>query len=96
MSTWISTLFEDVGIGNPYAAAFIFALANLPGNIVSLVFIEKYGRRWLLSGGMCLAAVSALGFALDTHAAGVVVLCAALFNAFSVIGWNSLDCLSGK
>jgi VNT family MFS transporter (synaptic vesicle glycoprotein 2) len=96
MSTWISTLFADVGIGNPYAAAFIFAMANLPGNVVSLVFIEKYGRRWLLSVGMCLAAASALGFAFDTHMPAVVVLCAALFNAFSVIGWNSLDCLSGK
>ena len=95
MSTWISTLFEDVGIGNPYAGAFIFALANLPGNIISLLYIEKYGRRWLLSMGMCLAAASALGFAFDTKLPTVVVLCASLFNAFSVIGWNSLDCLSG-
>lgn len=95
LSTWISTLFADVGIGNPYAAAFIFALANLPGNVVSLLYIEKYGRRVLLSAGMCLAGASALGFALNIHDAVVVVLCAALFNAFSVIGWNSLDCLSG-
>eukprot|EP01032_Pedospumella_encystans_P024988 gene24989-28248_t len=94
LSTWISTLFADVGIGNPYAAAFIFALANLPGNVVSLLYIEKYGRRVLLSAGMCLAGASALGFALNTADAFVVVLCAALFNAFSVIGWNSLDCLS--
>jgi MFS family permease len=96
MSTWISTLFSDVGIGNPYAAAFIFALANLPGNIISLMYIETYGRRWLLSMGMCLAAASALGFALDTRLPAVVVTCAALFNAFSVVGWNSLDCLSGN
>lgn len=95
MSTWISTLFEDVGIGNPYAAAFIFAMANLPGNIISLLYIEVYGRRWLLSVGMCLAGGSALGFAFDTTMPVVVVLCASLFNAFSVIGWNSLDCLSG-
>ena len=24
----------------------------------------------------------------------VVVTCAALFNAFSIVGWNALDCLS--
>lgn len=95
MSTWISTLFSDVGIGNPYAATFIFALANLPGNIISLMYIEVFGRRWLLSVGMCLAGASALGFAFDTTIPAVVVLCAALFNGFSVIGWNSLDCLSG-
>jgi hypothetical protein len=45
---------------------------------------------------MCLAAASALGFALDTRLPAVVVTCAALFNAFSVVGWNSLDCLSGN
>jgi MFS family permease len=95
MSTWISELFADVGIGNPYAATFIFAMANLPGNLISMLYIETFGRRWLLSAGMCLAGASALGFAFDTSIPAVVVLCASLFNGFSVIGWNSLDCLSG-
>jgi len=95
MSTWISTLFEDVGIGNPYAATFIFALANLPGNIISMMYIEVVGRRWLLSVGMCLAGASSLGFAFNTSVAVVVVLCASMFNCFSIVGWNSLDCLSG-
>jgi hypothetical protein len=35
-----------------------------------------------------------VGVALDPHDAGVVGLSASLFNAFSVVGWNSLDCLS--
>jgi len=96
MATWISTLFADVGISNPYAASFIFALANLPGNAASLLYIEVYGRRRLLCGGMVLAAVSVLGFALDTSTPWVVVTCSSLFNAFSVMGWNSLDCLSGE
>lgn len=96
MATWISTLFADVGISNPYAASFIFALANLPGNAASLQYIEVYGRRRLLCGGMVLAAVSVLGFALDTSTPWVVVGCSSLFNAFSVMGWNSLDCLSGE
>jgi MFS family permease len=96
MATWISTLFADVGISNPYAASFIFALANLPGNAASLQYIEVYGRRQLLCSGMVLAAVSVLGFALDTSTPWVVVGCSSLFNAFSVMGWNSLDCLSGE
>jgi len=94
ISTWISVLFADVGIGNPYAASFIFALANLPGNVVSLWLIDSVGRRWLLSGGMILAGLSTIGFALDVHNAFVVVLFASLFNACSVAGWNSLECLS--
>lgn len=96
ISTWISILFSDVGIGNAYAASFIFAIANLPGNLISLYFIDTFGRRWLLSVGMCLAGLSTIGFALDTKDEAVVVLFASLFNAFSVIGWNSLDCLSAE
>lgn len=94
MSTWISVLFEDVGIGNAYAASFLFAFANLPGNVISLLLIDRYGRRALLGWGMGLAGLSSLGFALDTKDAAVVVLFASLFNAFSTQGWNSLDCLS--
>lgn len=94
ISTWISTLFSDVGIGNPYMATFIFALANLPGNVISILFVDVYGRLRLLAGGMCLAGISCLGFALNTSDVTIVLLCSSLFNAFSVIGWNSLDCVS--
>lgn len=94
ISTWISVLFEDVGISNPYRDTFIFALANLPGNAFTVMYLDRLGRRSLLSWGMCLAAMSSMGFALGKSNASVVVLCAALFNAFSVVGWNSLDCMS--
>lgn len=96
ISNWISTLFADVGIGNPYAASFIFAVANFPGNVVSIWLVDSVGRRWLLSVGMCLAGVSCLGFAMDQENQAVVVLSASLFNAFSVMGWNSLDCLAAE
>lgn len=94
ISTWISLLFFDVGITNIYASSFIFAIANLPGNYFSIQYMDKLGGRRLLFYGMCLSAVSVLGFAFDTTQPVVVVLSASLFNCFSVIGWNSLDCLS--
>jgi MFS family permease len=96
ISTWISILFKDVGIGNAFAASFIYALANLPGNAISLWLVYQYGRRALLGWGTGLAGLSALGFALDTKQAVVVVGFASLFNAFSTMGWNSLDCLSAE
>jgi hypothetical protein len=43
---------------------------------------------------MSLAAVCSMSFASDSRQRGTVVTCAALFNAMSVVGWNSLDCLS--
>jgi hypothetical protein len=87
ISTWITVLFDDVGIGNVYASAFIFALANLPGNIVSILYVEQIGRRKLLFYGMLLAGLSTVGFALGTSVPAVVVISATLFNAFSVAGW---------
>lgn len=34
LSTWITKLFESAGLSNPFENAFLFAGANLPGNIV--------------------------------------------------------------
>jgi len=96
LSTWIAVLFTDVGIGNVYAATFIYACANLPGNLVSILYMDTLGRHTLLKYGMALAALSGLGFAIDTKDAAVVIFCAALFNAFSVAGWNALDCMTAE
>jgi len=94
ISTWISELFVDIGVSNAFEDAFIFALANLPGNIISIMYVETVGRRSLLAYGMAIAAMAAFGFAIDTKHKESVVFFAALFNAFSTVGWNSLDCLS--
>jgi MFS family permease len=94
ISVWITDLFKEIGVVNPYLGSFIFAVANLPGNAVSVLLIERVGRKRLLVWGMALAAVSSVFFAADARNKATVVLCAALFNAFSVVGWNALDCLS--
>lgn len=94
ISTWITTIFTDIGEVNPYEDSFIFALATLPGNLVSILLVDKYGRKNLLFFGMVLSGLCTVGFALEKKEKYLVVLCAALFNCFSIIGWNSLDCLS--
>ena len=68
--TWINTLFLEVHLKNIYLNAFLFSLANLPGNIVSAVYVDKCGRRQLLALTLALAAVSPLGFALCASHAG--------------------------
>lgn len=94
LSTWISVLFEDIEMNNVYLNSFIFTLANLPGNIVSIFFIEKVGRKKMLAYGMIAAAISALGFGFGKNYPAIVITSASLFNGFSVIGWNALDCIS--
>lgn len=56
--------------------------------------IDVIGRRLLLSIGMGMAGVSSLVFAFDLNSAAVVITAAALFNTFSVMAWNSLDCIA--
>lgn len=94
ISTWISTLFSDIGLSNPYEDAFIFAIAQLPGNVVSIYFIETIGRKRLLVWGLIVSALSGIGFGLGTAYPGLVVTAAAVFSAASVTSWNSLDVMS--
>ncbi|CAM9548273.1 unnamed protein product, partial [Phaeothamnion confervicola] len=98
IATWNNQLFRDFGLGgSSYLSSFLFALANLPGNVVSVLLIERVGRKPLLAWSMALAAAAASLFAFaGGGGAALVVGAAALFNAFSVAGWNCLDCLSAE
>ena len=94
ISTWISVLFNNIGMKNVYLNSFIFTLANLPGNIISILFIETIGRKKMLAYGMIAAGICAIGFGFGENYPAVVIISASLFNGFSVIGWNALDCMS--
>ncbi|KAG5177515.1 major facilitator superfamily domain-containing protein [Tribonema minus] len=97
ISTWNATLFADIGLGNPFASSFVYALGNLPGNVVSILYVERVGRRRMLCVSMAGAAAAAALFALGTRGgAALVVGAATTFNALSVAGWNCLDCLSAE
>lgn len=64
ITTWINTLFRAVHLQNIYFNSFLFALANLPGNIVSILYSDTFGRKRMLVGGLIGAAGGLLGFAL--------------------------------
>ena len=73
----------------------VFSLLFLNvGNIISILLIEVYGRRKLLYWGMLFAALCSIGFASGVKHRIFILSFAALFNTFTVICWNSLDCLS--
>lgn len=78
---------------NIYWEGLIVASSNLPGNIFTIFFIEKLGRRWLLSSSMVVSGVSAfaiLGMKTKLHN----ILLSSVFSCISVIGWNALDVLN--
>lgn len=93
-----------------YLENLLVALANAPGNIASAFSVDAVGRVKTLLFGACGACASALAFAgvaavkngatpddgdafSDSYA---FVLCASLFNALSVGGWNALDLLGAE
>lgn len=41
VATWNNELFSDIGLTNPYLCSFIFALSNLPGNVASIILVER-------------------------------------------------------
>ena len=94
ITTWISLLYKNVGITNEYKAALIFASAQLPANVISVYFIDSVGRKRLLVWGLGCSMLCAAAFGLDYRDLTVVIVFSALFNMFTVIAWNSLNCFS--
>lgn len=41
VATWNNQLFADIGLSNPYLCSFIFAISNLPGNVGSILLVER-------------------------------------------------------
>ncbi|OWZ20689.1 Synaptic vesicle glycoprotein 2A [Phytophthora megakarya] len=99
LATWITMLFMRIGLENPFANAFIYAAANLPGNIMTALLLDRLGGRRILAISMLLSAGCATGFAYaNSSASGVasIVLLASGYNAFSTAGWNAIDLMSAE
>jgi MFS family permease len=101
--TWINTLFIAVHLDNVYFNAFLFAASNLPGNIVSGLFMDYTGRTCMLVTSSLAAAASLLTFAYfaaqesaegHTLNATGIVISACSFQAFSIAAWNTIDCMT--
>ena len=96
LMTWINTLFVQVHLEDVYFNALLFALANLPGNIMSALLMDRIGRNALLTGSVLASAASLIGFAFFAnatsspyHASGIVVS-ACSFQCFTIAAWNTI------
>mmetsp|Transcript_9593 Transcript_9593/g.17582 ORF Transcript_9593/g.17582 Transcript_9593/m.17582 type:complete len:518 (-) Transcript_9593:135-1688(-) len=111
ITTWINTLFVTVHLRNIYFNSFLFALANLPGNILSILYSDKWGRKRMLVGSLIGAAAGLGIFALLVYCGDAeedgspsqstvrtygIVLSACVFQMFSIVSWNAIDILSGE
>ncbi|KAL7536238.1 hypothetical protein ACHAWF_005409 [Thalassiosira exigua] len=64
ITTWINTLFVAIHLRSIYFNSFLFALANFPGNLISIFYSDKWGRKRMLVGSLLGAATGLGGFAL--------------------------------
>ena len=108
--TWINTLFFAVHLENVYFNALLFALSNLPGNILSAYLMDRIGRATLLIGSVLAAALSLLAFAYvafrddEDNASDTpppiptswIVVSACCFQCFTIISWNAIDVLTSE
>lgn len=90
--------------------SFLYCAANLPGNVVVFVLIDRIGRRSLLLWSMLAAVASALAFAFVAEGGSggdertdddeqkpnalLVVTMAMLFNAACTAAWDAINVVS--
>jgi MFS family permease len=62
LMTWINALFVEVHLKNVYFNSLLFAVSNLPGNLLTAIWMDKVGRSSMLVSCVLLAATSLLAF----------------------------------
>ena len=96
ITLWIPETFQrarstddDTGL-DVYAAAFLSAACNLPGNILSVYTVRIFGRSTTLAVSIALSALCVL-LVPFVHTAWSVTLILSLFTLVSVPAWNALN-----
>ena len=104
LTTWINRLFEKVHLSNIYFNAVLFALSNLPGNLLTAYLLDSWGRQLMLTTSLLAASVSLAAFgyvaaAVDENSTQrdvLIVIAACSFQAFTIAAWNTIDVLTAE
>ena len=100
LCTWITKLFEEIGLSDIYLQSLYFALANIPGNAIATLLVDRVGRKVLLFGSMTSAAlclILAAQGANDAEARQLqVILSSCAFHSFLVTGWCALSVMTSE
>lgn len=73
-----------------YMEGFLTAVANLPGNIFTILMMDTIGGKILLSSSLLMSSLSVfLIWEVTTKTQSLIMSC--VFSGVSVISWNALD-----
>ena len=93
---WIPKLFKSYDAGfSTYEEAFMVQAANLPGNILAILLIDRVGRNRLLSISMFGSSAICLVMGFQ-HSLEPIVVLACAYNGVSIIGWSCLSCVTSE
>lgn len=76
-----------------YVESLLVAVSSIPGNLITIILVNRLGRRPLMAGSMILSAVSVFFFTLVQNRAGMIAM-SCIFSGMSVVGFNVLDMMS--
>lgn len=73
-----------------YMEGFLTAVANLPGNIFTILMMDTIGGKILLSSSLLMSSVSVFFiWEVTTKTQSLIMSC--VFSGVSVVSWNALD-----
>ncbi|KAJ8035605.1 Synaptic vesicle glycoprotein 2B [Holothuria leucospilota] len=75
-----------------YQDAFLTALSNLPGNLFTIAYMDRLGRRFLMATSLLLSGISVF-FIWFVSSRTQVLITSLCFGGASVIAWNTLNVL---
>ncbi|KTF85824.1 hypothetical protein cypCar_00045748 [Cyprinus carpio] len=75
-----------------YMEGFVTAASNLPGNIFTILLMDRIGGKILLSVSLLVSSLSVFViYMVETKTQSLIVSC--VFSGVSVVSWNALDVL---
>lgn len=95
LTMWLPSYFDTINTDktnniNEYLSAFLNAIANLPGNIISAYTVESYGRRITLVFSLLFSSIVSLFIPLaSNNISSLILVC--ILGGVSVGSWNTLN-----
>ena len=86
---------EDFNPTKLFLESLYFAIANLPGNLLTVLIIDYLPRKWIMSVVLILAGVSVFTlWRVPNETVSVILLC--IFNGINVISWNVFNVMTAE
>lgn len=73
-----------------YLVSFLGTASVIPGNVVTALFMQKFGRVNLLSGSLIVSGISALMFFFVTQSESGLLMMLCFFNCVTIAAWCSI------